>query len=513
MDFDTHYFFELFSYSDFWQATLVVIALSVASWIGGNILGLVLALAKQSHFLPLRALAKLYIWFFRSLPLLVLIILIYNLPQFFTSTSDLLSSPFISGLIAMVLCESAFIAEIYRGGLMSVHKGQLEAAKSLNINYAGIQKRIIIPQAMRIALPALANEFIVIVKLTSLVSVISLGEILLVGQRLYTQNFKVIETLLAVSCYYIFIVTVFDRLVTALEKWLDTSSRKARGLSDHELALLQAQPPAPAPQPARKYASDKHRVTLALEGICKRYGNKPVLKNINLAIKKGEVIAIIGPSGSGKTSLIRTMNGLESLDAGKILLDDQPFLHPTDNGRPTQHYYQQAEKIGMVFQGFYLFPHMTALENVMFAPLYHHTGARDDILAQGLTLLKKVGLLEHAHKYPHQLSGGQQQRVAIARALAMTPSIMLFDEPTSALDPELVGDVLKVIEDLANEGMTMVIVTHEMSFAFKISDRIVFMEEGEILAVGSPNDILHSTDERLVKFLHNQKSALTTLAL
>ncbi|KAA9000079.1 amino acid ABC transporter permease/ATP-binding protein [Affinibrenneria salicis] len=512
MDFDAHYFFDLFSYYDFWQATLTVIALSVTSWIGGNILGLILALAKQSHFVVIRAIAKVYIWFFRSLPLLVLIILIYNLPQFFTSTSDLLSSPFISGLISLVLCESAFIAEIYRGGLMSVHKGQIEAAKSLNVNYAGIQRSIIIPQAIRIALPALANEFIVIVKLTSLVSVISLGEILLVGQRLYTQNFKVIETLLAVSCYYVFIVTIFDRVAHTLEKWMDIGSRKNRVISTQELALVHDQPTAP-PIQARKSDTSKHRVTMALHGVSKNYGSKRVLREINLEIKKGEVISIIGPSGSGKTTLIRTMNGLEPLDAGEIILDDKLFLHPTANGRPDKNFYQQADKTGMVFQGFYLFPHKTALENIIFAPQYHHTGARDDILLQGLTLLKKVGLLEHAHKYPHQLSGGQQQRVAIARALAMKPSIMLFDEPTSALDPELVGEVLKVIEDLANEGMTMVIVTHEMSFAFKISDRIVFMEDGNVLAVGTPNEIHHSDNERLARFLHSQKHALNHLNL
>ncbi|MCG8707128.1 amino acid ABC transporter permease/ATP-binding protein [Brenneria sp. 4F2] len=513
MDFDTGYFIELFSYYDFWQATFVVIALSITSWIGGNILGLILALAKQSHFTVISSIAKLYIWFFRSLPLLVLIILIYNLPQFFTSTSDLLSSPFVSGLISLILCESAFIAEIYRGGLMSVHQGQIEAAKSLNINYSGIQRCIVIPQAIRIALPSLANEFIVIVKLTSLVSVISLGEILLVGQRLYTQNFKVIETLLAVSCYYILIVTVFDRVVYRLEKWIDTGKKSHKAISTEELKLVEAQPETPALQLARKFDSSKHRVTLELNGVSKRYGDKSVLKEINLTVKKGEVISIIGPSGSGKTTLIRAMNGLEPLDEGRITLDDKLFLHPTANGRPDKNYYQQADKIGMVFQGFYLFPHKTALENVTFSPLYHHLGAKEDILVQGLMLLKKVGLLEHAHKYPHQLSGGQQQRVAIARALAMKPSIMLFDEPTSALDPELVGEVLKVIEDLATEGMTMVIVTHEMSFAFKISDRIVFMEDGNILAVGTPNEIHNSENERLAKFLHSQKHALNHLNL
>ena len=189
-------------------------------------------------------------------------------------------------------------------------------------------------------------------------------------------------------------------------------------------------------------------------------------------VKPGEVISIIGPSGSGKTSLIRTLNGLESLDGGRVLLHGQPFLDSARGSTPGA----RILDIGMVFQSFNLFPHKTVLQNVMLAPQYHRRGAFVDLRCEALALLDKVGMLEHAHKYPHQLSGGQQQRVAIARALAMRPSIMLFDEPTSALDPELVAEVLKVVETLAREGMTMLIVTHEMSFAFKVSDCVLFME-------------------------------------
>ncbi|PWC18335.1 amino acid ABC transporter permease/ATP-binding protein [Brenneria roseae subsp. roseae] len=511
MNIDWHYLLSLFSYQEFWGATLLVVELSIATWLGGILFGLVLALAKQSHILPLRWLAGTYIWLFRSLPLLVLIIFIYNLPQFFPASATLLSSPFLAGLIAMILSESAYIAEIHRGGLMSVHKGQVEAGRALGMRYLGIQRLIVIPQALRIALPTLANEFVTIVKLTSLVSVISLAEILMVGQRLYTQNFKVMETLLAVACYYVFIVTVFDRLITWLERQLDVNHRLAQPTSNQEQQLARQTSLTPPSPPGHARFSRLHPPIMTLTDVSKRYGDKVVLQGITLQLGKGEVVSIIGPSGSGKTTLIRTMNGLESLSSGEITLNGKRFLHVTPHGRPDTFYYDQADRIGMVFQGFNLFPHKTALENIMLAPHYHRQGARDDIRQLSLALLDKVGLLAQAHQYPHQLSGGQQQRVAIARALAMKPSIMLFDEPTSALDPELVGEVLKVIEDLANEGMTMAIVTHEMSFAFKISDRIIFMEQGEMVAQGTPGELSVSENPRLSRFLTSQRHVLNQL--
>lgn len=513
MEFDWPYLLSLFKNQDFWDASLLVVELSVATWVGGIIFGMVLALAKQSHYRPLSWLSGIYIWLFRSLPLLVLIIFIYNLPQFIPAISDFLSSPFTAGLLAMILSESAYIAEIHRGGLLSVHKGQTEAGRALGMRFVGIQRLIIIPQAFKIALPSLANEFVTIVKLTSLVSVISLAEILMVGQRLYTQNFKVMETLLAVACYYVLIVTVFDRLIHWLEQYFDVSKRVAKPTAEHEVQLAHSISITPPVKAQRSAPSPQTKAILDARNIRKSYGSKEVLKGINLQVKAGEVISVIGPSGSGKTTLIRTMNGMEMLSDGQIRMQEKPFLHPTKHGRPDEHYYEHIDRIGMVFQGFYLFPHKTALENIMLAPAYHNRGSEDDIRQFALALLDKVGLLAHAHQYPHQLSGGQQQRVAIARALAMKPAIMLFDEPTSALDPELVGEVLRVIEDLANEGMTMVIVTHEMQFAFKVSDRVIFMEQGEITAAGTPAELRNSDNERLNRFLASQQHALNQLEL
>lgn len=502
MEFDWPYTLSLLAESDFWRACLTVAQLSISAWLIAGAIGFVLALAKQSTILPLNWVARVYIWFFRSLPLLVLLVFVYNLPQIYPASGSVLSNAFYAGLIALVLSETAYMAEIHRGGILSVPKGQYEAGRALGIGYAGIQRLIVIPQAIRIALPTLSNQFVTIVKLTSLVSVISLTEILLVGQRLYTQNFLIFETMLAVAFYYILVVTLFDQLLDRLEALMDVTRRKAKPLvlSDNEkLQIEQFREEILASRSSNEPLADVPALQVA--GLNKYYGVHHALKDISFSVKSGDVVSIIGPSGSGKTSLIRTLNGLEVLDSGNVLVNGRQFLGE-DDGEREKARADQILDIGMVFQSFNLFPHKTALENVMLAPAYHGRGTAASRRIQALGQLARVGLLEHANKYPHQLSGGQQQRVAIARALAMQPSIMLFDEPTSALDPELVSEVLKVLEQLAAEGMTMLIVTHEMRFAFSVSNRILFMEDGA-LAHDSTPDALRSLDDRRVKdFLH-----------
>ncbi|WP_331245767.1 amino acid ABC transporter ATP-binding protein [Staphylococcus epidermidis] len=220
-----------------------------------------------------------------------------------------------------------------------------------------------------------------------------------------------------------------------------------------------------------------------IKNLNKKFGANEVLRDINLTVDKGEVVAIIGPSGSGKSTLLRCMNLLDVPSKGKVIFEDNEL---------TQHNVQLdnlRQKMGMVFQNFNLFPHKKVIENVMLAPLLLHKDSKDQLKEKALYLLEKVGLKDKADSYPNQLSGGQKQRVAIARALAMEPDVMLFDEPTSALDPEVVGDVLKVMRQLANEGMTMVIVTHEMNFAKEISDKVVFMADGVVVESGTPQNI------------------------
>ncbi|MDO7788565.1 ectoine/hydroxyectoine ABC transporter ATP-binding protein EhuA [Desulforamulus aquiferis] len=248
---------------------------------------------------------------------------------------------------------------------------------------------------------------------------------------------------------------------------------------------------------------------ITAQNVNKTFGQLQVLKGVNLEVQQGEVVVIIGPSGSGKSTLLRCINHLEAIDDGNIIFDGQPVAFkelPGGKRIPVKgnEVYRLRRQIGMVFQRFNLFPHMTALSNVMEGPVTVLGVAKGEARRLAENLLSKVGLANKANSYPSQLSGGQQQRVAIARALAMNPKVMLFDEPTSALDPELVGEVLNVIKDLASEGMTMLVVTHEMGFAREVADRVVFMDEGRIIETGVPEQIFSSPKHpRTREFLSN----------
>ncbi|HEL9293030.1 TPA: amino acid ABC transporter ATP-binding protein [Listeria monocytogenes] len=235
---------------------------------------------------------------------------------------------------------------------------------------------------------------------------------------------------------------------------------------------------------------------LKVTGLKKSFGANEVLKGIDIEVKEGEVVCVIGPSGSGKSTFLRCMNNLEEITAGEVVVDD---FNITDKKVDIN---KVRENIGMVFQHFNLFPHLSVLENITLAPVELKKMDKEAAKSNALRLLEQVGLREKAGEFPNQLSGGQKQRVAIARALAMDPDIMLFDEPTSALDPEMVGEVLGVMKELAKGGMTMMIVTHEMGFAREVGDRVIFMDGGYIVEEGKPADIFDNpTNERTISFL------------
>ena len=244
------------------------------------------------------------------------------------------------------------------------------------------------------------------------------------------------------------------------------------------------------------------------EHVSKKFGHLEVLKDINLTVENGEVICIIGPSGAGKSTYLRSLNQLEVITGGKIFIEDELFLH-REHDRTVESIDKEKHKalmleMGMVFQHFNLFPHKTVLENLMLAPMTVKGMSREEIEPLARKLLEEVGLSEKADVYPSKLSGGQKQRVAIARALAMQPKIMLFDEPTSALDPELVGEVLNVMKKLAEEGMTMLCVTHEMGFAREVADKVVFMADGIIMEEGTPEEIFNNPQNaRTQQFLQS----------
>ena len=234
------------------------------------------------------------------------------------------------------------------------------------------------------------------------------------------------------------------------------------------------------------------------KNVSKRFGSTVVLEDVNFSIKQGEVVVLIGPSGSGKSTLLRCINALETIDSGDLLVDGLSVRGGASTVREIR------QEAGMVFQQFNLFPQMTALENVAFGPRQVRGVAKAEALRQAEELLGKVGLAERTHHYPKELSGGQQQRVAIARALAVKPKLMLFDEPTSALDPELRQEVLRVMQSLAEDGMTMIVVTHEIAFARKVGTRLIFMEHGHITVDGQPAELLDNPENpRLRDFLQH----------
>lgn len=252
---------------------------------------------------------------------------------------------------------------------------------------------------------------------------------------------------------------------------------------------------------------------LSAQGIRKTFGDHEVLKGISLEARRGDVIAIIGSSGSGKSTFLRCLNLLETPDAGEIQINGESVSHSGAVARASSAVEKTQiralrRKVSMVFQGFYLWSHMTALQNVMEAPMRVQKLPKSNAAEKAAALLGKVGLADRAHHYPNQLSGGQQQRVAIARALAVDPEAILFDEPTSALDPELVGEVLRVITDLATEGRTMLVVTHEMNFARKVANRVVFFHQGKIEEDGIPEEVFTAPrSDRLAEFLSSYHSS------
>lgn len=262
------------------------------------------------------------------------------------------------------------------------------------------------------------------------------------------------------------------------------------------------------PAPISHAEEERHatRGLVEIRSVHKSYGDLEVLHDISLTVQPGQVVTLLGPSGSGKSTLLRAINHLETVDAGSITIDGEYIGYERRGDKlyelGEKQILQRRTRVGMVFQNFNLFPHLTAIENIIEAPIALKRASRAEAIEQARVLLARVGLADRAGHYPRQLSGGQQQRVAIARALALQPDVLLFDEPTSALDPELVGEVLGVIRDLAHSGTTLVIVTHEIGFASEIADHVVFLDAGRVVEEGSPEQVLRSPEQaRTQEFL------------
>ena len=525
-----------------WEGALLAVQISALAMVGGVFLGLGLALMRLSVHAPIRAFAWVYIWFVRGTPQLLQLVFLYDaLPGI-----GIKLDTFTTAVLGFALNEAAFSAEIIRGGILSVNRNQTVAAASLGMGPLLALRRIILPQAMRAILPGMANDTIGMIKGTSIASVIFVNELTFRSQQIVGQNFKFFTVFAAAGIIYLMLTSAISLVQAALERrfnhelepsagaasswkrflgwgsaWLP--GRSAAGVADPAAGAAPA-PAAPRPETAAERSAhgllwrehllaanapqngDEGRPFVVCYNVCKSYGGREVLRNLDLTVRRGEVVTIIGPSGSGKSTLLRLINHLEHVDWGDIQVDGRYVGYEKSGGtmRPIRDLARaRAEaRIGMVFQHFNLFNHLTAVQNVTEAPIQVYRQDPRKARDLALSLLASVGLGRHADHLPHRLSGGQQQRVAIARALAISPRLMLFDEPTSALDPELVGEVLAVMRRLAEAGMTMIVVTHEIRFAREVADRVVFMDEGSIVEQGTPAEVLDNPkEERTQRFL------------
>ena len=533
-----NWFREFFSYviePFLWQGALTAVEISALAMAGGVVLGLGLALMRLSPVGMVRGAAWAYIWFVRGTPQLLQLVFLYDaLP----SVGIKLDS-FTTAVIGFALNEAAFSAEIIRGGILSVNRNQSIAAAAFGMRPFLTLRRIILPQAMRAILPAMGNDTIAVLKGTSVASVIFVNELTFRSQQVVGQNFKFFTVFAATGVIYLMMTSAIAGIQWLLERQFNIElERPTPGTTALDRMFGRGKVPSPAgsaatrrrvaPAPAAMTSAGRQpwldaisdsgengadrRVFVACTDIWKSYGAREVLRGINLSVSRGDVVAIMGPSGSGKSTLLRMINHLERLDKGEVLVDGKHVGYRTVQGvlRPIRDLARaRAEaRIGMVFQNFNLFDHLTALENVIEAPIRVHGEDAESARQKGMGLLTMVGLAHHAHHLPHRLSGGQQQRVAIARALAISPRLMLFDEPTSALDPELVGEVLAVIRKLAEAGMTMIVVTHEVRFAREVADRVVFMDAGLTVEEGTPEEVIdrpkHERTKRFLRMVERQ---------
>ncbi len=449
------------------EGLVITLKITVTAIVVGIVWGTLLAVMRLSTFKPLGWFATPYVNVFRSIPLVMVLLWFYLIvPGFLQNVLGL--SPktdirLISAMVAFSLFEAAYYSEIIRAGINSISRGQSSAALALGMTHWQSMRLVILPQAFRAMVPLLLTQGIVLFQDTSLVYVLSLADFFrtasTIGERDGTQVEMVLFAGAGLFC--------------------DQPRRLAAG----------------------QLAEEKDGMMISLKNVSKWYGHFQVLTDCSTEVKKGEVVVVCGPSGSGKSTLIKTVNGLEPVQQGEILVNGTPVNDKKTNLA------QLRSKVGMVFQHFELFPHLSIIENLTLAQVKVLKRDKNASREKGLKLLERVGLSAHADKFPGQLSGGQQQRVAIARALCMDPIAMLFDEPTSALDPEMINEVLDVMVELAHEGMTMMVVTHEMGFARKVANRVIFMDEGKIVEDRNKDEFFANPESErakdfLAKILH-----------
>ena len=482
-----------------WQMILsglgVTVVISLFSALIGSALGFGLCMVRRGKSSVAACLAAAFIRLIQGIPTLVLLLVFYYIV--FASTR-------LSGVVIAVIAFSinfgVYVSEMVRTGIDAVDKGQWEAAAALGFGRAKTFTKVIAPQAARHILPVYKGELISMVKMTSVVGYIAVEDLTKATDLIRSRTFEAFFPLIVTAVIYFLLAWALTSLLGLVELRIDPK-RRPRVLKDVEEENLSGSVSDPDPR-------REGETVISVAHLKKAYPNVTPLKDVNTQIRQGDIISIIGPSGTGKSTLLRCLNRLEEPTDGQI----QVLGHPLTGAGPRELSVVRRQ-MGMVFQSFHLFPHLTVMENIMLAPVELLGLSRQEAYRQGMKLLQCVGLAEKALNYPDELSGGQKQRVAIARTLAMNPDIILFDEPTSALDPTMVGEVLSVIRSLATQGLTMLIVTHEMKFARDVSTRVFYMDQGVIYEEGTPEQIFeHPATDRCRTFVHRLKTFHTEIS-
>lgn len=483
-------FYKTFIQEKRWKMVLsglgVTFVISVFSALFGTVLGFGLCLLRRSRLRIVSGTAAGLIRLIQGIPVLVLLMLL-----FYVVFARVQLGGIVVSIVAFSINFAVYVSEMIRTGINAVDVGQWEAASAIGFGRVKTFTKIIAPQAVRHILPVYKGEFISMVKMTSVVGYIAVQDLTKATDLIRSRTFEAFFPLIVSAFIYFWLAWVMTLLLGMVQKKTDPKLRRrelkgiipiTESISGRENMAVVSQKSKNEPEEAR--GNDP---IMTISHLIKAYPNVTPLKDVSAEILRGEVISVIGPSGTGKSTLLRCLNRLETPTGGSVSVfgEEMTAAKAAKLG-------MVRSRMGMVFQSFNLFSHLTVIENIMLGPVELRGCSKQEAYERGMELLRKVGLAGKALNYPDELSGGQQQRVAIARTLGMQPEIVLFDEPTSALDPTMVGEVLSVMKQLASEGLTMMIVTHEMQFARDVSTRVFYMDEGIIYEEGVPDEIFDS---------------------
>ncbi len=463
---------------------LVTLLITFGGFLLANVLGALLCAMALSKSRAQNRMADLYSRLMQGLPVVVILLILYYIIFAHSGVSNVLVA-----IVGFGIVFAAYMAQLFEGSISGVAKGQWEAALAMGLTKRQAFRGIVLPQAVRTMLPGYFSNLISLMKGTAVVGYIAVTDLTKVGDIIRSNTYEAIVPLLTIAIIYFAIACILLSLMNRIRKHLMTRKTKRRRTvrSKRTDSLREVE--------SKKSLEDES--IISIRHLSKSYGNVVPLGDIHADIQRGEVIAIIGPSGTGKSTLLRCLNRLEEPTSGTVLVCEE------DESAKDYNLSKLRQKMGMVFQSFNLFNHLNVIDNIMYGPLNVLGIPEKEAYERGMKLLRTVGLEDKELSYPDELSGGQQQRIAIARTLAMEPEIILFDEPTSALDPTMVGEVVAVIKRLAQEGMTMLIVTHEMRLARSVSSRIFYLDQGIIYEDGTPDQIFnHPQKERTRRFIN-----------